>query len=220
RLAGRLFQGAKFVVDLVFENVLERINGSFGRRPLGGQSGLAAESLDQLNDLNNVLMPEQNRLKHSFFGHLTSEAFDHGDGIASAGNNEVQIAVLHLRMRGHGDEVIADSADADAARDFDKRNVRDVQSGAGADHAEYVLGVLAVERHGGRHDLHFAKVIWGKERADGPVDEPAGENFLGGGPSLALDEASGEFAGRVGLFAIIDDQGEEITALLFLALDR
>ena len=46
-----------------------------------------------------------------------------------------------------------------------------------------------------------------------------GEDFLGGGPALALDEAAGELAGGVGLLAVIDGEGEEIAALVGLALD-
>src|SRR5262249_25814621 len=136
-------------------------------------------------------------------------AFDHGDGVAGAGNYEVQVALLHLRVGRHDDELVADAADADGARDLEKRDRRDVQGGAGADHAQDVRIVFAVKRERGPHDLDFAEVVRGEQRADRPVDEPAGENFLGGGSAFALDEAAGELAGRVSLFPVIDDQGEE-----------
>ena len=64
-----------------------------------------------------------------------------------------------------------------------------------------------------RHDLHFVEVAGGKERADGPVDQARGQDFLGGGPAFALDEAAGELAGGVGFLAIIDDEREEIPTL-------
>ena len=46
-----------------------------------------------------------------------------------------------------------------------------------------------------------------------------GQDFLGGGPAFALDEAAGELAGGVGLLAVIDDEGEEIAALVGFAFD-
>jgi len=46
-----------------------------------------------------------------------------------------------------------------------------------------------------------------------------GEDFFGGRPAFALDEAAGELAGRVDLFAIVDDEGEEILPLVHLSFD-
>jgi hypothetical protein len=36
------------------------------------------------------------------------------------------------------------------------------------------------------------RIAFGEQRPDGPVDQAAGENFLLGGPSFALDEAAGK----------------------------
>jgi hypothetical protein len=69
------------------------------------------------------------------------------------------------------------------------------------------------------HDLHFPQVAGGEQRADGAVDQPRGEDLLGGGTTLALDEAAGELARGVGLLAVIDDEGEEIAPLLGIPLD-
>src|SRR5437588_7175199 len=59
----------------------------------------------------------------------------------------------------------------------------------------------------------FRSVRLVEQGADRPVDQPRREDFLGGRPPLALDEAAGELARRVHLLAIIDRQGEEIEPL-------
>ena len=52
----------------------------------------------------------------------------------------------------------------------------------------------------------------GEERADRPVDQPRGEDFLGRRPTLALDEAAGKLARGIGLLAVVDGQREEVEA--------
>ena len=67
-----------------------------------------------------------------------------------------------------------------------------------------------VGRNRARLDLHLVAIPFGKERPDRPVDQPRGEDFLGGRPALTLDEAAREFARRVRLFTVIDGEREEI----------
>ncbi len=85
---------------------------------------------------------------------------------------------------------------------------------AGADHGQHVGIVLLVRGERAGHDLDFVEIRGGEERPDGAVDEAGGENFLGGGPAFPLDEPAGEFAGGVGLFPIIDGEGEEILPVI------
>ncbi len=189
------------------------------RQLLGGQTGLGAKFLDGADNLDDLLVAEHDRLQHAVFRHLASEAFDHGDGVARAGHDQIEVAFLHLRMRRHDDKVVADAADADGAGDLEEGNLREVQGGTGADHAQDVGVVFTIDGQRGSHDLHFASIAGGEQRAHGAVDEPAGENFLGGGPAFTLDEAAGEFAGGVGLFPIIDGEGKEIAVGIGTAFD-
>ena len=168
---------------------------------------------------DDLLVAELDRLEHDVFGHLAGKAFDHGDGVARAGDDQVEIALLHLRVRRHDEEFIADAADAHGAGDFQERNVRDVQGGAGADHAQDIGIVFPVEGEREAHDLHFAEIAGGEERPNGPIDEPAGQDFLGGGPAFAFDEAAGKLAGGVGLLAIIDGERKEVPHRIGAALD-
>ena len=50
---------------------------------------------------------------------------------------------------------------------------------------------------------------FGEQRPDGPVNQPAGENFLLRRAPLALDEAARKFARGVSVFSIIDGEREE-----------
>jgi hypothetical protein len=94
-----------------------------------------------------------------------------------------------------------------------------VQGGAAADHAQHVGVVLAVGRQGRRHDLDFLEIVGREKRTNRPVDQTGGEGLLGGGAALAFDEAAGELAGGVGLLAVVNDEGEEVAARTFRALD-
>ena len=100
-----------------------------------------------------------------------------------------------------------------------ERNLRQVQGGAGADHAQDVGIVLAVGGQARSHDLDFVDVAGREERPDGAVDEAGGQDFLGGGPAFALDEAAGKLAGGVDLLAVIDDEREEILGRVGPAFD-
>ncbi len=54
----------------------------------------------------------------------------------------------------------------------------------------------------------------GNKRPDGPVNQPAGEDFLLRRAPLALDKAAGKFARGVSVFTIIDGEREERGARL------
>ena len=61
-------------------------------------------------------------------------------------------------------------------------------------------------------DLSFALETVREHGAHGAVNLAAGENFTLAGTAFALDEAAGDASAGVGVFAIVDGQGEEIDA--------
>src|SRR5262245_26954826 len=142
-LALRLFALLELVVvalaDLVPDGVLAPLGNDLGRL-----AHLRAQLLDHLDDGADMLVAEQDRLHHLLLGHLAREALDHGDRRARAGDDEVEVALLELRVCWHQHELAVDAADADAAGWLHERNLRDVQGGAAADHAQHVGVVLAV----------------------------------------------------------------------------
>ena len=50
---------------------------------------------------------------------------------------------------------------------------------------------------------------FGEQRPDGPVNQPAGEDFFLRRASLALDKAAGKFSRGVSVFPIIDGEREK-----------
>ena len=66
-------------------------------------------------------------------------------------------------------------------------------------------------------DLNLVIPALGEERADGPINEPAGEDFLLGGTAFAFEVAAGELAGRSRLFPVIHGQRKELLALFGLS---
>ncbi len=68
--------------------------------------------------------------------------------------------------------------------------------------------------------LGLAREPFGKQRANGPVDLPAVQDFALGGTAFALDEASGYAAGGVGILAIVHGQRKERGARLRVRIAR
>ena len=111
---------------------------------------------------------------------------------------------------GKCDELALDTPEPDRAHRPQEGHPGQQERRRGADHRRDIGIVEAVGRDRARLDLHLVAIPVGKERPDRPVDQPRREDFLGGRPALALDEAAREFARGVGLFAVIDGEREEI----------
>jgi hypothetical protein len=85
------------------------------------------------------------------------------------------------------------------------------------DEAEDVVVVLLVGGEDVDDDLHLVLEAFREERPDGAVDDPAGEDLLIARTPLALDEAAGDLARRVGLLLVLDGEREEGQRALLLA---
>ena len=59
-------------------------------------------------------------------------------------------------------------------------------------------------------DLHFVVEAIGKERSDRTVDQTAGEDFLFGRATFALEKAAGNATRCIKLLDIVDGQGKEV----------
>ena len=60
------------------------------------------------------------------------------------------------------------------------------------------------------HHLHFVEKAFGEQRANGTVDQAAGEGFKLAGLGFALEKAAGDFACSIGFFKVIHRQGEKV----------
>ena len=72
---------------------------------------------------------------------------------------------------------------------------------------------VGVSRQHHGDDLGLAAEAFGEQRPDGPIDLAAGQDFALAGPPFALDEAARNASGGIGVFAVIDGEGEEVDAL-------
>ena len=216
--AGREQRGHKTVAG-EFLGLLQNFVGHDVERDFAFlPAGLGDQFLLRGNDRLAGFLAELQRGVEVGLGDFLRRAFIHHDVICVADINEVEIALLHLGMRRVGDEFAFDAAHADRAERPGPRNVADHQRGARADDAENVRVVLAVgAQHDGLH-LDFVVPALGKERADRPVGQAAGEDFLFRRTAFAFEVAAGEFARRRRLFAVIHGQREKFLA--FLGLGR
>src|SRR5581483_11069689 len=92
------------------------------------------------------------------------------------------------------------------------RDVRDVERGARAGEREDLGLVLFVAREDRRDDLRVLLEAVGEERAQRAVHDAAGEDLFLALARLALEEAAGDLAGRVGLLDELAGEREEVDA--------
>ena len=122
-----------------------------GVRSTFGRPALPAQVLDHVHDLHDERVAEHDRLQHVLLGHLAGEAFDHGDGVACAGDDQVEIALFQLAVGRHDDELAADAADADrAGRPRGTESARACRAALAPIMAQHIGIVLADRRRASR----------------------------------------------------------------------
>src|SRR5207244_259758 len=114
------------------------------------------------------------RLEHGVLGQLAGEPLDHRDLGPGAGDDQVEVTLLELRVGREGDELAVDPADTDGPDRVQQRDVGDVYRGAGADHGQHVRVVVPVGRQDRGDDLHLVDVPGREQRPQRPVDEAGG----------------------------------------------
>ena len=129
-------------------------------------------------------------------------------------------SLLCLRCSNVGiDDVLAvDEADADAGDRLLERDLGERERGRGAGDGQHVGVVLGVGREHQRDDLRFVAPAGREQRPDRPIDDAARQHFLFGRLAFAFEEAAGNAARGVGVFAVVDRQRQKIDA--FRALRR
>ena len=78
--------------------------------------------------------------------------------------------------------------------------------------------VLQIVGHDRRDDLGFILEAFGEKRPNRAVYQTADQRFLFARPAFTLEKATRDLAGGIGLFLVIDGQGEEIEARLGIAV--
>ena len=161
-------------------------------------------------------MGEGQAFEELFLVDFLGPGLDHDDAVLVADDGHVDGAAVELDV-GRVDDVLAvDEADLDRAEGRREGDVGEVQGGRGADDAERVGLVLEVGREEQADDLGVEEVALGEERPDGTVDQAGDQDLPLRGPAFALEEATGDLAGGVGVLAVVDDEREEVLAFLEL----
>ncbi len=158
-------------------------------------------------------MGELDGVHDRFFLHFLGAGLDHHDAVGGADHHDVQQALAHLAVSRVDDECAIDQAHAHRADGAFERNVGNGERGRCAVDAGDVRVVLGVGGEDEGDDLGLAAEAIREQGTHGAVNLAAGENFALAGTAFALDEAAGNASAGVGVFAIVDGQGEEIDAL-------
>ncbi|MCY1534285.1 hypothetical protein D9M68_696510 [compost metagenome] len=158
-------------------------------------------------------MGEEHGAQHLVFGQLLGFGFNHQHRVLGTGNHHVQARSLELFVVGvqqvAGLFVVGHASGADRAGEG---NAGDGQGGRSTDHRSDVrIGLLVGGNHGA-DDLHFVQEAFREQRADRTVDQARGQGFLLGRTAFTLEETTGDTAGGVGFFLVVDGQREEALA--------
>ena len=174
--------------------------------------GLLGELDDGLDHRLEVPVAEHHRAEHDLLGQLVSFRLDHQHGVLGAGDDEIELALLHL-VDGRIEHVlVVGEADARAADRAHEGRAGERERGRRADHGDDVGVVLLVVRQHGDDHLGVAAPAVGEQRTDRTVDQARGQRVLLGRTALALEVAAGNAAGRVVLFGVVDGERQEVDA--------
>ena len=182
-------------------------------RLLGGLLGQLDDGVDHRLD---VPVAEHHGAEHDLFGQLLGFRFDHQHGVLGAGDDEVELAFLHLVDRRVEHVFAVDVGDARAADRAHEGHAGERQRRGGRHHRDDVGIVLLVVRQHGDDHLGVAAPAVGEQRTDRAVDQARGQRVLFGRAALALEVAAGNAAGGVVLLGVVDGERQEVDAGLRL----
>src|SRR5579859_77919 len=203
-----LFQGR---VDRIIER--KRCDFDFFRFQL------RVKFLDGGDDFLDLRVAEFKGFDDGFFADFERTGFDHHDGLFRSGDDDIHRAGFLFGDGGIGDELAVEQADANGGDGSRKGKIGAIGGGGGAGDGNDVGIVLAVggENHG--VDLRFIAPGFREERAHGAVGQAGDKNFAFGGTAFALEEAAWDFAGGVGVFAIVDGERQKVAVVRFAGHD-
>src|SRR6202041_2198540 len=155
------------------------------------------------DNLADFRVREFQRVGDGVFRDFQSARFHHDDGLIGAGHDDIHGARLLFGDGGIHDELAFEHSDAYGGDRRGKWNLRNVQRGGSGGDADNVRIIFAVrgEHHG--NDLRLVGPTFREQRPQRAVNQPRGENFLFRGAAFALEESSGNFAGRVCILAVV-----------------
>lgn len=180
----------------------------------GFLGGNFSELDDRVDDRLETTMAEHDGAQHDVFVEFLGFGFNHQDGIARTGDDEVEDRLVHLVEMRVQNVFAVDVTNASAADRAHEGNAGERQSCGSRNHRQDVRIVLKVVLHDGNDDLGVVLVAFREERADRTVDQAGNQRFLFRRATFALEIAARNLAGGIGLFLVVDGEREEILASL------
>ncbi len=174
--------------------------------------GLLGQFDDRVDHRLEVPVSEHHRAEHDVFVEFLGFRFHHQHGISRAGDDQVELGFDHFVERRVEDIFVIDEADAGRADRTLEGSARQRQGGRRSHQRHDVGIVFHVVRQDGHDHLGFVAPAIDEQGTDRAVDQSGDQRFLLGGPALALEVAAGNAARGVGLFLVVDGQGEEVDA--------
>ncbi len=147
-------------------------------------------------------------------GQFLCFAFDHDHMVLCSDIDEIKVAHYPLAVNWVCHELAVDAADADCGNGTREGNVGNAQCRARAVDKENVRIVLAVCAQKYADDLGVVEVTFREKRPKRPIRHAAGENFLLGWATFALEITTWKFADRRRLLAVVDREREEVLTFL------
>ena len=183
-----------------------------------GLAGDLLDLVDQRDDVLDRVAGHLERVDHLGLGQLLGGTLHHRQAVLVARNDEVEARVRATVLVGRErDEFAVDVRDAHGAEAGVEGQAGDADGGEGRDHREDVRVVRAVVLQHVGHHLDLGLVAVREHGPDRAIDHAHGQDFLGGRATFTLEEAAGDLARRLGLLAVVADQGEEVDVFAGLA---
>ena len=160
----------------------------------------------------DFLMAVQNGIENDVFRQFVSTGLYHHHGVFGTGNGEVQRGNLALFFRGVNDEFIIYTAYAHTGNRAHKGNIRHAQSGRRTNHGCQFRSVILLHRHNRSYYLHIVAVAFREQRTDRTVNQTGTENGVAGRTAFSFYKTTGNFAGSIHFFFVVNSQREKIHA--------
>ena len=162
-------------------------------------------------------MTEHHGIKHGLFGQAVGFGFNHQHGAFGTGHDEIEAGFLELGNRRVADETAVDVAHAAGADRALERDAGNGQCSRSTDHGRNIGIDFRINGQHVNDDLHFVEEAVREKRTNRTVDQTAREGFVFRRTAFTLEEATGELAGSISLFNVVDSKREEVlTGLGFL----
>ena len=156
-------------------------------------------------------MRRPDALEEPLLRDLVGARLDHDHRVLGADDDQIQVGDVALAVGRVEDDLVVDEPDANRADRVVEGNLGEHQRGRGAIDRHDVGVVLAVGGENERDDLGLHPVSGREQGAQRPVDQATGNRLLLGRAPFALEEASGNPAGGVGVFAIVDGERQKVS---------